>query len=206
MSGRAVVEVVLESDVDLTAKVVKELSESGLGLTVVVVEVLGQGTHDPLIIPQKCIDLDQQLLMVIVQDHVNLVLQFHVILLKHRVRLLVAGGLSLHRYHRLVDPIVMFREAVVQVTDQLAIITKEGVDLVLELRVAVPQLSQRVLILGRGPIEILHDQHVHLIVVMPERLVEAVGVSLVVACHLLDLVFQCLISRLERGVRPLLGE
>ena len=50
------------------------------------------------------------------------------------------------------------------------------------------------------------DQHVHLIMVMFEKLVEAVDVLLVVACNLVDLMFQCVVSLLERGLRQLLGE
>ena len=127
--------------------------------------------------------------------------------MKDRVRLLVAGGECLQtRSQRRVDPIVMLGEAVGQATNQVAIIAKDGVDLVLELLVAVLQLSLRVLMAGREHVAIRFDQHVNLIVVMPERLVEVVGVALVVACNLVDLVFQCVVSLLERGVRPLLGD
>ena len=100
----------------------------------------------------------------------------------------------------------MFREAGSYLTNHLAIIAKDGVDLILELLVAVPQRPLRVLMASRKHIQIRFDQHVHLIVVMSERLVEAVDVPLVVACNLVDLGFQCVVSLLERGVRQLLGE
>ena len=65
MSGREIVQVVLESGFELFAKVFGVVFESGVELTVVIVEPFGQGMDDPLITPQKCIDLGRQLLVVI---------------------------------------------------------------------------------------------------------------------------------------------
>ena len=100
----------------------------------------------------------------------------------------------------------MLGDTVGQVTSEFFIIAKYGVDLFPELPLAVLQHSQRLLMGGREHMEVGFDQHVHLVVVMPERFVEALGVFLLVVSDLVDLVFQCVVSRLERGLRPLLGE